>query len=346
MLQQPTAATPAEPLESLSFPDMREVEAVLSPQDVNKGLAQADPLTRHPRVSSIVLCVVFGLLMLAASAGVWWLGVRTMDGQSYEDIVWSKFDAALPGWLAPVVHVFAISAVVITVSVIMGAIAFAVLIVRKRWLSIAQLAVFGGLCFAAAELLKPLLPRPYLINLESNPNNSAPSGHVILAAAASVMLLCAVPRVLRALVAVIGWAYTVLVGLSVIAAQWHRPTDVIMALLIVGGLALLTLATTFASGMDEPGTRVSSASVQIVGSVMLTIGVLGILYGAYIIWQIQPGLAMSAEWTNAGAYVSTALLTAAVSALVLGITLAMRQLTASPLTKLGLVGAPPAPPKR
>ena len=328
MLQQPTAATPAEPLESLSFPDMREVEAVLSPQDVNKGLAQADPLTRHPRVSSIVLCVVFGLLMLAASAGVWWLGVRTMDGQSYEDIVWSKFDAALPGWLAPVVHVFAISAVVITVSVIMGAIAFAVLIVRKRWLSIAQLAVFGGLCFAAAELLKPLLPRPYLINLESNTNNSAPSGHVILAAA------------------VIGWAYTVLVGLSVIAAQWHRPTDVIMALLIVGGLALLALATTFASGMDEPGTRVSSASVQIVGSVMLTIGVLGILYGAYIIWQIQPGLAMSAEWTNAGAYVSTALLTAAVSALVLGITLAMRQLTASPLTKLGLVGAPPAPPKR
>ncbi len=88
--------------------------------------------------------------------------------------------------------------------------------------------------------------------------------------------------------------------------------------------------------MDEPA-RVSSASVQIVGSVMLTIGVLGILYGAYIIWQIQPGLAMSAEWTNAGAYVSTALLTAAVSALVLGITLAMRQLTASPLTKLGLV---------
>ena len=148
------------------------------------------------------------------------------------------------------------------------------------------------------------------------------------------MLLCAVPRVLRALVAVIGWVYTVLVGLSVIAAQWHRPTDVIMALLIVGGLALMA------------GTRVSSASVQIVGSVMLTIGVLGILYGAYIIWQIQPGLAMSAEWTNAGAYVSTALLTAAVSALVFGITLAMRQLTASPLTKLGLVGAPPAPPKR
>ena len=53
MLQQPTAATPAEPLESLSFPDMHEVEAVLSPQDVNKGLAQADPLTH---LSTRCLC--------------------------------------------------------------------------------------------------------------------------------------------------------------------------------------------------------------------------------------------------------------------------------------------------
>ena len=346
MLQPPAATTPAKPLESLAFPSMSEAEAVLSPQEVSKGLAKADPLTRHPRVSSIVLCVAFGLVMLAASAGVWWLGVRTMDGQSYEDIVWTGFDAALPGWLKPVVHVFTLSAVVIATSVILGVAACIVLIVRKRWLLIAQLAVFGGLCFAAAELLKPLLPRPYLINLNSNTNNSAPSGHVILAAAASVILLCAVPRALRALMAVIGWAYTVLVGLSVIAGQWHRPTDVIMALLIVGGLALLMLAVTFANGMDEPGTRASSASVQIVGSVMLTFGVLGTLYGAYIIWQIQPGLAMSAEWTNSGAHLSTVILTAAVSALVFGLTLTMRQLTASPLTKLGLVGAPPAPPKR
>lgn len=345
ILQQPVPVPP-KPVEPLSFPDAGEVESVLSPHEVSRGLAEADPLTRHPRVSSIVLCVVFGVLLLAASAGIWWLGVRTMDGQSYEDIVWSKFDAALPGWLEPVVHVFTISAVVIAVSVIMSVIAIAVLVVRKRWLTIAQLAVFGGLCFAAAELLKPLLPRPYLINLMSNRSNSAPSGHVILAAAASVILLCAVPRAFRALAAVVGWIYTVLVGMSVIAGQWHRPTDVVMGLLIVGGLAMLMLAATFSNGMDEPGTRASSAGVQIVGSVMLTFGVLGTLYGAYIIWQIQPGLAMSAEWTYSGAHLSTMVLTASVSALMFGLTLAMRQLTASPLTKLGLVGAPPAPPKR
>ncbi len=39
-----------------------------------------------------------------------------------------------------------------------------------------------------------------------------------------------------------------------------RPTDaVIMALLpSVGGVAMITLAATFANGMDEPGTRASS----------------------------------------------------------------------------------------
>lgn len=304
MLEQPVAPVPAPQLPS------DPIEQVLSSREVNAGLAKVDPLTRRPRVSSIVLSVAFGLLLLAAAAGVWWLGVRTMEGQSYEDMVWSKFDAALPGWLEPVVHVFTISTVVVATSVIMSIIALVVLIVRKRWLLIAQLAAFGGICFAAAELLKPLLPRPYLINLESNPNNSAPSGHVILAATAGVILLCAVPRMCRALVAVIGWAYAVLVGLSVIAGQWHRPTDVIMALLIVGGVGMLMLAATFANGMDEPGSRASSPSVQIVGSVLLTFGVLGTLYGAYIIWQIQPGLAMSAEWTNSGAHLSTVILTA------------------------------------
>lgn len=322
------------------------VADVLSADEVRRGLAKADPLTRHPRISSIVQCVAFGLMLLAASVGVWWLGVYTLSGQSYEDMVWSKFPHVLPAWLGPVVHIFAISLLVQGVSVAMAIIALIVLIVRKRWLLIMQLAVFGGLCFTAAKVLKSVLPRPYLINLDSNPANSAPSGHTILAAAAGVMLVCAVPRVLRALAAAIGWLYAVLVGLSVIAAQWHRPIDVIMALLIVGGLALLMLAVSFANGMDEPGKRTSSPSVQIVGSVMLTFGTLGTLYGAYIIWQIQPGLDLSAEWTNAGACASTAILTASVCALVFGLVLVMRQLTASPLTKLGLVGAPPAPPKQ
>lgn len=127
---------------------------VLSADEVRRGLAKADPLTRHPRISSIVQCVAFGLILLAASVGVWWLGVYTLSGQSYEDMVWSRFPHVLPAWLGPVAHIFAISLLVQGVSVAMAIIALIVLIVRKRWLLIMQLAVFGGLCFTAARCLK------------------------------------------------------------------------------------------------------------------------------------------------------------------------------------------------
>lgn len=340
MLQEPPRP------ESRAFPEIDVQSTVPTERESNRKVAELDPLIRHPRVSSMVLCVVFGLILLACAAGIWWLGVRTLEGQSYEDMVWSQFASLLPAWLEPVVNVFVVSDVVAPVSYAVMAAALVVLIVRKRWIAIAQSAVFGIVSFVVAESLKATLPRPYLINLESNSSNSAPSGHVALAAIAGVILLCAVPRMLRALVAVLGWLYATLIGLSVVAGQWHRTTDVIMALLIVGGFAMLSLSWTFSNGMDQPGKRASSPAVQIVGSALLTIGVLGTLYGAYIVWQVEPGLALSAEWTYSGACFSSAVLIASVGALVFGLVLAMRQLTASPLTKLGLVGAPPAPPKR
>lgn len=340
MLQEPPRP------ESRAFPEIDVRSTVPTERESNRKVAELDPLIRHPRVSSMVLCVVFGLILLACAAGVWWLGVRTLEGQSYEDMVWSQFASLLPAWLEPVVNVFVVSDVVAPVSYAVMAAALVVLIVRKRWIAIAQSAVFGIVSFVVAESLKATLSRPYLINLESNSSNSAPSGHVALAAIAGVILLYAVPRMLRALVAVLGWLYATLIGLSVVAGQWHRTTDVIMALLIVGGFAMLSLSWTFSNGMDQPGKRASSPAVQIVGSALLTIGVLGTLYGAYIVWQVEPGLALSAEWTYSGACFSSAVLIASVGALVFGLVLSMRQLTASPLTKLGLVGAPPAPPKR
>ncbi len=336
---------PHQPKSSM-FPETDARNVGLTNHGLDRKVAEIDPLTRRPRISSMVLCAVFGLLLLVCAAGVWWLGVHTLEGQSYEDMVWSQFASSLPAWLEPVVRVFIDVDVVAPVSYAVMAVALIVLIVRKRWIAIAQSAVFGIVSFVAAESLKATLPRPYLINLESNSSDSAPSGHVALAAIAGVILLYAVPRMLRALVAVLGWLYATLIGLSVVAGQWHRTTDVIMALLVVGGFALLALSWTFANGMDRPGTRASSPSVQIVGSVLLTLGVLGTLYGAYIVWQIEPGLALNAEWTYSGACLSTSVLIASVGALVFGLALAMRQLTASPLTKLGLVGAPPAPPKR
>ncbi len=94
----------------------------------------------------------------------------------------------------------------------------------------------------------------------------------MLAAACAVILLLAVPRVARALAGIIGVIWSWAVGVSVIYGQWHRPSDVAMSILLVAGLALIVLVFTRTSGMDEPGSRVSSVSVQIVGSVLITGG--------------------------------------------------------------------------
>ena len=319
--------------------------AVLDDATVEQGLARLDPLTVRPRISSRVLCVVFALMMAAMAAGVWWLGVCTEDGQAYDDMVWSHLAERLPDWLDPVVGVFTVSLVVQIISAVLAVGAVIVAIVRKRWWLLGQSAVFAVLCFASS-LLKEQLPRPFIIHVEAPEANSAPSGHTILAAAAGIALLCVVPRAWRALTGVIGAVFALLVGVSVVVGQWHRPTDVVMALCIAGAMAMLTLAFTRTSGMDEPGKRASSPTVQIVGTVMITGGVLLLAYTAYVIWQIVPGLELSAEWCIEGACVSAMTGVSGMALLVFGMTLAMRQITASPLTRLGLVGAPPAPPRR
>lgn len=318
---------------------------VLDDATVEQGLARLDPLTVRPRISSRVLCVVFALMMAAMAAGVWWRGVCTEDGQAYDDMVWSHLAERLPDWLDPVVGVFTVSLVVQIISAVLAVGAVIVAIVRKRWWLLGQSAVFAVLCFASS-LLKEQLPRPFIIHVEAPEANSAPSGHTILAAAAGIALLCVVPRAWRALTGVIGAVFALLVGASVVVGKWHRPTDVVMALCIAGAMAMLTLAFTRTSGMDEPGKRASSPTVQIVGTVMITGGVLLLAYTAYVIWQIVPGLELSAEWCIEGACVSAMTGVSGMALLVFGMTLAMRQITASPLTRLGLVGAPPAPPRR
>ncbi|PJM72388.1 phosphoesterase [Bifidobacterium primatium] len=321
----------------------------------SKTGSSVDPLLARPHTGSIMLCIVFGIVALAAAFIVWWVAVQSMGGQEYDNLAYDGFSGALPGWMAALAGILAKSfslgglsvSVAAVIDVVLGVVAVAVGTARKRWRALVQMAVFAVVAFALAELLKHMLPRP-ILNLSSlnDAGNTSPSGHAAMAAVAAIALLCVVPRALRALVAVLGALYTAFVGLSVIAGGWHRPTDIVVAMFLVGGLALLALAFTRTSGMDEPGTRVSSASVQIAGTVMIVGGLMAGAYGLYLVWQLAPGLQYSAKWASGAAHISGAVLVFAVVSLMFGLTLAMRHITAAPLSKAGLVGAPPAPPKR
>lgn len=313
--------------------------------DITRGLAQVDPLTVRPRVSSRVLSVVFGVLFIALAFVAWWFGVCTQTGQSYDEMVRSVLDTAMPQWLAnTLIHPVVLqSAPTLIVSGVIALIGVVVALIRRRWWLIGQMAVFGVLCYAAS-LLKRILPRPFIIQTDAL-SNSAPSGHTLGAMACMVILLLAVPRAWRAWVALLGVLWTSFVGIAVVYGQWHRPTDVVMSMLLVTGIALLVLAFTRTSGMDDAGKRASSASIQIIGTLLITLGVLLCLYAAYVFWQVVPGLPVSASWANSGAVASFVALAVGLASLGFGLILALRQLTASPLSRLGVIGAPPAPPR-
>ncbi|KAB7788883.1 pre-pilin peptidase [Bifidobacterium cebidarum] len=341
-VHDPLAALGSVPGEKRATEPAVDFDRGLS-HDLDRGLARLDPLTVRPRISSRVLCAVFGLLMIAAAFGVWWLCVHTENGQSYDEIVWKQLPDNLPGWIAGIMNMVAQSWLVIAVSCALGAIGVATAVIRRRWWLVGQIAVLAALCWAST-LLKGVLPRPFIIQTDSPVVNSAPSGHTVLATAAAVVLLIAVPRAARALAAVVGGTWAVLVGVSVMVGQWHRTSDVLMSILLVVGLTLIMLAFTRTSGMDDPGRRVSSVSVQIVGSVLITGGLLLMLYSAYVIWQVLPGLNIIASWAVQGSIVSSVVGIIGVTALAFGLLLALRHITAAPLSRLGLIGAPPAPP--
>ena len=333
--------TPDSRLSLADFEDEGGLDA--EPEELD-AIGYVDPLNVRPRTSSRVLCVVFGVLLLALSGVAWWLGVCTESGQSYDDMVESTFSTIVPGWVASVLGV-GTHPMVLVVSLIIVAVAVAVAVARRRWWLLGQMAVFAALCFCAS-LLKYVLPRPFIIKtVIDNAHNSAPSGHTILAVMAAAMLVAAVPRAWRWGASLVAMAWGLFVGLSVVCGKWHRPSDVVMSMLIVGGLALLMLACTRTSGMDALGTRRSSVGVQIISAVAITAGLFAAVFAGYVIWQVIPGLSISAAWAKTDAVHSSILLIAGIDAIVLGLLLATRQLTASPLSKIGLVGEPPAPPR-
>ena len=120
------------------------------------------------------------------------------------------------------------------VSVAFGVLLTAVIaFVRRNWRTLLVALVAAAAATASAQLLKyGILDRPDL-GVEGYAGNSFPSGHTTVAAASAlVVFLVASPR-MRPMVAGWGTAFAVLAGVATLANQWHRPSDVIAALLWV-----------------------------------------------------------------------------------------------------------------
>ena len=126
----------------------------------------------------------------------------------------------------------------VPVMVIAGAAVALVAAARRRpTLAGRALGAVVGANITTQILKDYILTRPNL-GVTTGAGNSLPSGHTTVAVTISLALVVVAPKLSRSPSAWLGWAWTALMGVSVMMEGWHRPADVITAVLIAGAWAL------------------------------------------------------------------------------------------------------------
>lgn len=201
---------------------------------------------------------------------------------------------------------------------------------RRRWLQAAQVALLVAGANLTTQVLKTVVfTRPFL-DVGSPHGNALPSGHTTVAASSAAALLFVVPRRARPLAAVLGAVYTVLTGVATMVGQWHRPSDVVAAVLVVLAWSGLACALS-AWGAPEvlPGTPrpLPGSGGSAVAGALLVLAALGAGAGAYVTLKstrtIAGGSLTSGQMLTA--YIGGALGVVAVTSLTFALLLAVRQ---------------------
>ncbi len=234
-------------------------------------------------------------LAAAALAGIlvpliWWGFVTTHHGQSLEALAlegshigaW-RVDAQADRLLATV-SVPMVAAIILAVLTI-GA-------VRGRWVAgLAAAAAVGGANVTTQVLKYQVFERDDLLDLGGwNGTNTLPSGHTTVAAAALVGLILVVPPSLRSLTTVVGTVAVCAYGLATLVNQWHRPADVVAAVLVACGWGYLAVA---AIRLAERHGKLRDVrhSPGAVSVLLVALGICGVtlaIAAGYIVWDGDP----------------------------------------------------------
>ncbi len=221
----------------------------------------------------------------------WWAMVTTHRGQSIEALAlegshvgaW-RVDAQADRLLATV-SVPMVAAIILVV-LVLG-------VVRGRWVAGAAAAAAVGGANVTTQLLKYwVFGRDDLLGLGGwNGTNTLPSGHTTVAAAALVGLILVVPPMLRSLTTAVGMLAVTAYGLATLVNQWHRPSDVIAAILVACGwgyLAVVAIRLAEHTGPDRDVRHAPGAT----SVVLVALGICGLALAAaagFLVWDGDPG---------------------------------------------------------
>lgn len=193
----------------------------------------------------------WALLVAGAAALALWVtyvwAVLTPGGQDVDNRAMLVADDLLTGrqWPVALLELISPSTVLLAAAVLTTLAAIA----RGGRVALA-VGVTATVTALTAQILKERLTRPPLLGEAAG--NSWPSGHVAAVAGLAVAAVLAVPPAMRVLMGALGLAAVTLTGLATVALHWHRPSDVVAALLLaaaVGGVAV------FATSARGPALR-------------------------------------------------------------------------------------------
>jgi membrane-associated phospholipid phosphatase len=162
-------------------------------------------------------------------------------------------------------------------------IGFIALIRRRFALAVTSVVLVAGVNLSA-ELLKHYLNRPNLgiDEARAGAGNSFPSGHTAIAASVVVALVLVLPPAARSVGAIIASLYAALVGVATMSAGWHRPSDAVAAILIVGvwaalaGILLRVLRRRGERVSDDESHKVAVIVLAAIGAVALVAAIVGL----------------------------------------------------------------------
>lgn len=216
------------------------------------------------------------LAALAALVGAllcWAVFVRSAQGQVVDEVAFAG-SGQTRGLLEAQAR--GVLSVVSEGSLVVGMlVAVAVAVARRAWGAAAAAVVVVAGSNVATQVLKALLPRPAL---GLGAENSLPSGHTTVAASLAVALVLVAPPRLRGAAAVAGAVVAASMGVSTLVAGWHRPSDVVAALLVVaawtcGVVAVLRRLPARTTPAPSRAPRPAATRVLVV------VGALGLLAG-------------------------------------------------------------------
>lgn len=223
--------------------------------------------TGTDRTRAAAALAVAGVLAAAATVVLGLVAVGTATGQRWDD----AGRGGVSRWDQPEVFHGA-SRLLDTISVaslaLLGAGIIALALLRGR----PRLAVAAGVVLVGAnvttQVVKGAFDRPDLVYGWWTEPGAFPSGHTTVAMSLAMGLTMVVPPAIRWTAALGGCAYAAAVGIAVISLDWHRPSEVVAAYLVVVAWTTLAMAALTLLGEDaerEPG-RAGRAATTVAGA--------------------------------------------------------------------------------